>query len=292
MCGGFSIISKEKKLFQRFHAEPDNFSLQPRYNARPGQDLPVILGSDPHKIILAHWGYLPHWAVLPKPQPHPDKGTISDIGTTSGARPRLSPLPRPQINARAETIAAKPFYKESFLRRRCLIPADSFFEWGPALSGPVKATLPASKTSSASAKPGSSKQPYRILLKTGEPFAFAGIWDEIRDHEGTFRPAFAIITVEANKDVAPIHDRMPAILLPEEEAVWLAEIPRIPPIPRIHGGEIGRSLMIGRSPGIKPSTYSLAALLHPYPNGLLTSYPVSKLVNSAAHDSPEVIKEF
>lgn len=278
MCGGFSIISKEKKLFQRFHAEPDNFSLSPRYNARPGQDLPVILGSDPHKIIQAHWGYLPHWAA--------NISTTSDIGTISGIHslphtPRT--FPRPQINARAETIAAKPFYKDSFLHRRCLILADSFFEWAPAAAAskkPATAALPgtaAKSPASSGIKSHPAKAPWRILLKTGEPFAFAGIWDEIPDHEGTIRPAFAIITVAANKDVSPIHDRMPAILLPEEEAVWLAA-------PQTPG--------VARSPGISPSPAALLNLLRPYPNGLLTAYPVSRLVNSAANYSEEVIKEF
>lgn len=266
MCGGFSIISKEKKLFQRFHAEPDNFSLSPRYNARPGQDLPVILGSNPHKIIEAHWGYLPHWAAI-----HNTECQRKDTRCLPGA----ATLPRPQINARAETIASKPFYKDSFLHRRCLILADSFFEWAPAAaSTPAKAAA----STPAKAASRSAKTPYRILLKTGEPFAFAGIWDEIPDREGTIRPAFAIITIAANKDVSPIHDRMPAILLPEEEAAWLAPTPGIASTPGISEKTLG--------------TPSLANLLHPYPNGLLTAYPVSGLVNSAAHDSPEVIREF
>ena len=201
MCGGFSIISKKNTLIERFHAD-FNFDYTPVSNARPGQNLPVILA--PQRVIsLARFGYLPHWL---------------NSSSVTGR------LPKPVINARAETISNKPFFKDSFLHRRCLILADSFFEWEKEAGG---------------------KRQYRILLKTEEPFAFAGVWDELPDN----MLGFAIITVPANSDVLPIHDRMPVILSPDEEEKWLN-----PNLNQVNAHE----------------------LLHPSPPGLLQSHPVIK----------------
>ena len=103
-------------------------------------------------------------------------------------------------NARAETVASKPYFRQAFRTKRCLVLADGFYEWQ---------------------RTGQGKVPYRIALKTGEPFAFAGIWS--MGHDGQRRPwsSFAILTTEANRLVAQIHNRMPVILPPEDEATWL-----------------------------------------------------------------------
>ena len=217
MCGGYSLISGKNTIKKRFNADLPDMLLSPNYNARPGQHLPVILGGKPHKISLAFWGYKPHWA-----------------GSKSA---------KAVINTRAETLAQKRYFSDSFKVRRCLILADSFYEWMKTPKG---------------------KQPYRILLKNDEPFAFAGIWDEGADSHGEIMPVFTIITVAANIDMAPIHDRMPAILPAEDENVWLSA---------------------------ETSLEQAIEMLEPYPDGLLKTYPVSKLVNLPVNNGPEVIKE-
>jgi putative SOS response-associated peptidase YedK len=143
------------------------------------------------------------------------------------------------INARKDSLD-KPTFKKSFHERRCLILADGFYEWQkPDGAGP--------------------KRPFRFVLKSEEPFAFAGIWRE--DEEGD-EPCCAIITTEANSLVRPVHDRMPAILLPEVEADWL---------------------------NLDTSPEQVLELLQPYPDSEMKAYEISRLINSPANDSPDVI---
>ena len=106
----------------------------------------------------------------------------------------------PLIHARAETVALKPFFRQAFRTKRCLVLADGFYEWQ---------------------RTGKGKVPYRITLKTDEPFAFAGIWSLVHDAQRRPWSTFAIITTAANRPVAPIHHRMPVILHPQDEATWL-----------------------------------------------------------------------
>ena len=147
------------------------------------------------------------------------------------------------INARAETLTSKPSYRRPFRRSRCLIPADGFYEW--------------------QIQPGGkSKSPFRIRLASNEPFGFAGLWDQWRDKNGGEVRTFTIITTEANKTLSPIHDRMPVILKPEDEAAWL-------------------------NPSTEPER--LLQMLVPYPDGSLEVYEVSKLVNSPKNDTPDCL---
>ena len=146
------------------------------------------------------------------------------------------------INARAETLAEKPSFRTALVRRRCLIPGDGFYEWQ---------------------KVGNGKQPMRIHRKDDDLFAFAGLWDEWHTPDGSPLHTCTIITVGPNALMAPIHDRMPAILRPEDEAAWL-----------------DRSLM--RVP-------DLLALLAPYPVDDLEAYAVSRSVNAPTSDSPDCI---
>ena len=104
------------------------------------------------------------------------------------------------INARSETVDKTPAFRQAFRKRRCLVCADGFYEWQ---------------------RTGKGKVPYRIALKTGEPFAFAGIWSMGQDGQRRPWSSFAIVTTEANRLVAQIHNRMPVILSPEDEATWL-----------------------------------------------------------------------
>ena len=146
------------------------------------------------------------------------------------------------INARAETVAEKPAFREALCRRRCLVPADGFYEWQ---------------------RIGGSKRPMRIVMRTGEPFAFVGLWSVWRDPDGNRIPSCTIITVVANDLLRPIHDRMPVILPMEVEGFWL-------------DGNVDE-------PG------ALSSVLTPYVGDAMEAYAVSTLVNSAASDGPEVI---
>jgi putative SOS response-associated peptidase YedK len=147
------------------------------------------------------------------------------------------------INARAETVATKPFFRDAFKKKRCLVLADGFYEWR---------------------RTKGSKRPYRIALKTEEPFAFAGLWSTRHDAAGNPQTTFAIITTEANELVAQIHDRMPVILDRGDEQLWL-----------------------------DPELSAAAAqeLLVPFPADLLTAYEVSTKVNSPTYNTPEVIQK-
>ncbi|MBD2713685.1 SOS response-associated peptidase [Microvirga sp. STR05] len=176
MCGRYTTTAPRPVLEKRFEA---TFKAEaaPNYNAAPSQQLPVILNTEPGQIQLLQWGLIPGW--------------VKD----------LKAAPKP-INARAETLADKPSFRQLLQRRRCLVPADSFYEWQVTAAGKV---------------------PHRILLQNEEPFAFAGLWDEWIDRQtGEVRPTFTIITTEPNELMASIHNRMPVILQGREaELAWL-----------------------------------------------------------------------
>ncbi len=167
MCGAFSILAF-REFEENYDLSHKAYSFSPRYNARPGQRLPVILNTDPKTIQPVLWGFVPHW----------DKA-------------------KPIINARKESLDTKVTFDKSFRERRCLIPADGFYEWG-IVNG--------------------KKLPFRFILKTHKIFAFAGIWHQ---DPKTEEPEFAIITTEPNSLVAKVHDRMPAILPKNRELDWL-----------------------------------------------------------------------
>jgi len=145
------------------------------------------------------------------------------------------------INARAETIGEKPAFRKAIRSQRCLVIADGFYEWKKTPRG---------------------KAPYRITMKNGEIFAFAGVWDRWKDEHGNEIKSFSIITVEPNALMVEIHNRMPAILLPGHEKGWLENL----------------------------SLLEALEMLKPFPAELMECYPVSKLVNSPANDVPEVIQ--
>ena len=146
------------------------------------------------------------------------------------------------INARAETVAERPAFRDALRRRRCLVLADGFYEW-QRTGGPMR--------------------PMRIVMRSGEPFAFAGLWSVWRDPNGNRIPSCAIITTTANNLLRPIHDRMPVILPKDMEGFWL-------------DSSID-------DPGV------LGSVLTPYAGVRMEAYEVSTLVNSAANDGPEVI---
>ncbi len=148
------------------------------------------------------------------------------------------------INARAETLTEKPSFKRLIGKRRCLVVADGFYEW---------------------AKQGRGKAPMRFVLKSGEPFAFAGLWDRWKKPDGGELDSFTIITTQANDLLKPIHERMPVILGKGDEEVWLD--PKAPDVSH------------------------LSLLLKPLSPDLMEAYFVSPLVNSPRNDLPECVKE-
>jgi putative SOS response-associated peptidase YedK len=177
MCGRFALYSDPFSLAKHFEADAPP-ELHPRYNIAPSQTIPIVREeSGKRRFALACWGLIPHWA------------KDMDIGYHT-------------INARAETVAEKPAFRNAFKYRRCLIPADGFYEW---------AAVPGSKT----------KQPWFIVLRDREPMAFAGLWEKWRSPEEDDVESCSIIVTDANELMRPIHDRMPVILSPEDWDAWL-----------------------------------------------------------------------
>ncbi|WP_010273122.1 SOS response-associated peptidase [Paenibacillus senegalensis] len=177
MCGRYSLTVTLEQLLSRFELGNVHFRLEAGYNIAPGQLIPAIIEDNEgnRRIGRLLWGFIPSWTKVPNP--------------------------KPVINARAETIAEKPSFRESFRRKRCLIPADSFYEWKAADHG---------------------KQPMRIMKTNGELFAFAGIYDTWVTPEGERQSSCAIVTTAASSWMDPIHHRMPVILPgPSSEAKWL-----------------------------------------------------------------------
>ncbi|BBK38588.1 DUF159 family protein [Allostella sp. ATCC 35155] len=179
MCGRYSITTAPEALARLFGTVGPIPNLPPRYNLAPTQDAPVVRrGRDGLRLTLVRWGLIPSWS--------------------KGPDARFA-----MINARADTLAAKPAYRNAFRDRRCLVPADGFYEW--------------------QAVPGGGKQPMRIVRSDREPFAFAGIWE--RWSPGPDEPAidsFAIVTTDANDRLRSIHDRMPVVLDPADWERWIA----------------------------------------------------------------------
>lgn len=175
MCGRYSLSKSKIELEERFKAEM-LADFKPRYNIAPTQLVPVITSDAPKGFSFFYWGITP------------------DFGQNK-------PVAQKLINAKAETVHEKISFKNSFQRRRCLIPADGFFEWKRL----------GKKT----------KIPYRFTLREEEIFSFAGIWEEYETVTGEIQHTFLILTTSPNEVVADVHDRMPLILSRESEKKWL-----------------------------------------------------------------------
>ena len=177
MCGRYRLSQRKDLLAERFDVEPDD-DWEPRYNIAPTQNVPVIRQHPDELKRLGsqmRWGLIPFWAKDPS------------IGFK-------------MINARAETVATKPAFREAIRKRRCLIPADAFYEWK---------------------KNGKVKTPFCITMVDDSIFAFAGIWDSWRNSEGKALETCSIITTTPNALLADIHDRMPVILPDDAYDLWL-----------------------------------------------------------------------
>jgi putative SOS response-associated peptidase YedK len=175
MCGRYAITSAPEAIRALFrYRQQPNFP--PRCNVAPTQPIPVVrLVNGKREFALVRWGLLPPWVKDPK--------TFSLL-----------------INARGETVRDKPAYRSAMMRRRCLIPADGFYEW-QALGG--------------------RKQPYYVRPKSGGPIAFAGLWETWMGPNGEELETGVIVTTKANRTLAAIHDRMPVVVPPEAFDLWL-----------------------------------------------------------------------
>jgi putative SOS response-associated peptidase YedK len=255
MCGRYSLGVDGGTLAERFDATLEA-SVEPRYNCAPSQDLPVVTadrddieagdvddgeaGDGDRRVRALRWGLVPAWA--------------DDTSTSF-------------INARGESVAEKPSFADAFERRRCLVPADGFYEW-------------------VDRDGDGDTQPYRVTLDGGDRpagtaesvFAMAGIYERWTvpgtqtglDQFGTGTEAetdagvvesFAVVTTTPNEVVEPLHDRMSVVLAPDEEAAWL------------HG-----------------DPQEALSLVDPYPAAEMRAYPVSRRVNSPANDDPGLVE--
>lgn len=216
MCGRFTLTSDGAKLAEAFPGIVVPEHMEPRYNIAPTQPVVAVLNDGKNTATFLRWGLIPHWAKDPK------------VG-------------HKMINARAESLAVKPSFFESFRKRRCLVLADGFFEWKKDAAGKV---------------------PIYIRLKTGRPFAFAGLWDTWRA-KGEEIVSCTIITTNSNELVAQIHDRMPVIIAPGGHASWIDPKERKPD-------------------DLKP-------LLVPYTSTDMIAYEVSNKVNNPKVEGPECV---
>ena len=174
MCGRFTLHTPTAQIEEAFHLN-SGLELKPRYNITPSQDIPVIRDTETgREMAMARWGLIPSWS----------KESKTKYST---------------INARIESVAEKPTYRTPFKRRRCLIPADGFYEW-KVING--------------------NKIPHHIRMRDRGVFAFAGLWDRW-EGEGQTLDSCSIIVMPANEVMKPIHERMPAIIAPAHFGLWL-----------------------------------------------------------------------
>jgi len=176
MCGRYALHSRPEVIALAFGLSDVPASIVPRFNIAPTSDV-LIVRSDAvggRAAAVVRWGLLPRWAKDPK-------------------------LAAKLNNARGETVAEKPSFRDAYRKRRCLVPANGFYEWKPIAS---------------------RKQPYYVYPAQGDLFAFAGLWERWEGPDGLLETC-AIITTDANTPMQAIHDRMPVILAPQDYARWL-----------------------------------------------------------------------
>ena len=178
MCGRYRLGRGKAAFVKVFGVDRQDFEWSPRYNIAPTDQAPTVRQhrTQPKRLLQKmRWGLVPYWAKE----------------LSIGAR---------MINARSEEAPTKPAFRESLVKRRCLVPADGFYEWK---------------------KQGKARQPYCFALRNDDVFAFAGIWDRWKDPQGQPIETFSILTTTPNVLTATIHDRMPVILCPDDYELWL-----------------------------------------------------------------------
>lgn len=220
VCGRFTLHHDADAIAERFDVQETAVAVSPRYNIAPQQNVPVIIEPASNRVLDSfRWGLVPGWA--------------KDVA-----------VGQKMINARSETLTEKPSFRTALVRRRCLIPADGFYEWERHADG--------------------SRHPVHFRVGGGDPFAFAGLWEEWRDpvSDDLLRTC-TIITTSANETVGRVHDRMPVILARDAEDVWLDMSVR--------------------------DTDTLRSFCTPFPDSEMESFPVSRRVNSPTNEGPELI---
>ena len=178
MCGRYRLSRRKQIIAEHFETQPWDEDWSPRYNIAPTQHVPVIRQhpTEPvRQVSLMKWGLIAHWSK-----------SASDAART--------------INARSETAATKPAFRDPLKYRRCLIPADAFYEWK---------------------RNGASKQPFCFEVNEGALFAFAGLWDGWKNPEGQWVKTCTILTTTPNAVTSAVHDRMPVILHKDDYNAWL-----------------------------------------------------------------------
>jgi putative SOS response-associated peptidase YedK len=216
MCGRYGTEITGEQLSLLLEISPEQCEgFEARYNIAPTQRAPVarLRGDGSRELVALKWGLVPGWS----------------RDTTRAAQ---------MINARSETVAEKPSFREAFESRRCLVVADGFYEWR---------------------RVGREKIPTHFQLLEGEAFAFAGLWESWRPPQGEPLETFTVLTTEANERVAPIHHRMPVMLMGEFFSHWL-------------------------DPQATPA--ALQGLLRPFPAEGMESWEVSTRVNAVKNDDP------
>jgi len=228
MCGRFALTVDPADLQEAFPEFTFPVKGAPRYNIAPSQPILAVPNDGTNKADFFIWGLIPSWATP---------------ALAGGARENPSIGSR-MINARAETLAEKPAFRSAYKYHRCLIFTDGFYEW--------------------QARPGSkSKVPHFIRLKSGAPFAFAGLWKHWQAADGSEVLTATIITTEPNELMASIHNRMPVILRHDTYTQWIDSAAQNP--------------------------NRLQNLLQPFPAGEMELHPVSMLVNSPSNDRAECV---
>ena len=180
MCGRYATTLPADALAALFKLAGPLPNFAPTWNMAPTRSAPVVRvhpETRERRLDLLRWGLVPHW--------------IKDLKET-----------RQPINARSETISATPMFRDAYARRRCLVPADAFYEWQVLDTG---------------------KQPWAIARQDGQPLVFGGLWEGWRAPEGTVIRSFTIVTTSACPTLRPLHERMPVVLEPRDWPLWLGE---------------------------------------------------------------------
>jgi len=217
MCGRYAVTTAPEAMRALFRY-PEQPNFPPRHNVAPTQPVAIVrMAEGRREFALVRWGLVPAWVKDPR---------------------GFSLL----INARGESVLDKPAFRNAMRRRRCLFPADGFYEWK---------------------RDGNRKQPWFVRLKSGQPMAFAGLWETWSGPNGEELETAAIVTTTASRSIAHIHDRMPVIVAPEAFDFWL-------------------------DPNVDART--AAAVIAPAPDAALEAYEVSSAVNRTANDSPNLLE--
>lgn len=231
MCGRYVIQSPAEDLRRLFDTANPPPNWDPSWNMAPTRTAPVVRRhpeTGERHLDLLRWGLLPHYARDPTQVRQP-------------------------INARAETVATAPMFRQAYARRRCLVPADGFYEWR------AWTETGDAREAATQGKRGSAKQPYAVARADGAPMALAGVWEGWRGPDGTVVRSYAIVTTEANAQLRDLHARMAVILETADWPLWLGETEGDP-----------------------------AALLRPS-EAALRIWPVSTRVNSVRNDGRELL---